>query len=149
AATKSDKRKFRVSLPRNLFSEIEEITFQAELYNDNYELTNIPEVQLRIQNEEKKSFDFLFSPTGDKYSLKIGRFPEGTYTFEAQTELNGIKHQCSGKFVIQAVNLEQLTGSADHGLLRELAARYQGDVFLPDQIPALTQKVLDSPMLKP
>lgn len=149
ASTKSDKRKFRVTMPRRLFSDIEDISFQAELYNDNYELVTIPDVAMQVRNEARESFDFLFTPSGDTYQLNIGRFPAGNYTFRASTELNGVVHTYDGTFVIQPVQLEDLTRTADHGLLRELAARNNGKVFLPDQLDALADAILANPDIKP
>jgi hypothetical protein len=149
ASTKSDKRKFRVSMPRKLYSEIEDISFQAELYNDNYELVSAPEVAMRIRNAEGEEFDFLFTPSGLTYQLHIGRFPAGEYTFRASTELNGIQHTFDGRFVVQAVQLEDLTRTADHGLLRELAARNNGQVFRPDQLDQLAGEILENANIKP
>ncbi len=149
ASTKSDKRKFRVNMPRKLYTEIEEISFQAELYNDNYELVSAPEVEMRIRNAEGEEFDFLFTPSGQTYQLHIGRFPAGEYTFRATTELNGVQHTFDGRFVVQAVQLEDLTRTADHGLLRELATRNNGQVYRPDQLDALADEILENANIKP
>lgn len=149
ASTKSDKRKFRVNMPKKVFSEIEDISFQAELYTDNYELINTPDVNMKIKNADGQSFDFLFTPAGESYQLKIGRFPEGDYSFDANTELNGVKHSFFGKFAIQPVRLEQLTTTADHGILRQLSTQYSGQVFLPGQLEELTSTLMNDENLKP
>jgi hypothetical protein len=96
-STKSDKRKFRVSTPKKLFTELEDITFQAELYNDNYELINTPDVLLKIRNGEGEEFEYNFNTTGEEYALSIGRFQNGNYSYSASTELNGIKQVADGK----------------------------------------------------
>jgi hypothetical protein len=148
-STKSDKRKFRVSTPKKLFTELEDITFQAELYNDNYELINTPEVLLKIRNGEGEEFDYTFNTSGDEYALTIGRFPEGNYSFSATTELNGVKQNADGKFVIQPVQLEALSSTADHGLLRQLAAQYGGRVVTPDKMNELGDDILKMDSIKP
>src|SRR5690606_26694911 len=125
------------------------IQFQAELYNDNYELINTPEVNMRIRNEAGEDFDFVFTPSGEAYALRIGRFPEGNYSFVATTELNGVDHRYEGRFIVQPVQLETLTSAADHGLLRELAARHQGEVFRPGQLSALADRILTNENIKP
>ncbi|HEX5111495.1 MAG TPA: hypothetical protein VFV79_01500 [Saprospiraceae bacterium] len=148
-STKSDKRKFRVSTPKKLFTELEEISFQAELYNDNYELINTPEVTLKIRNGEGEEFDYTFNTSGDEYALNIGRFPEGNYSYSARTELNGVKQNADGKFVIQPVQLEALSSTADHGLLRQLADQYGGKVVTPAQMETLGDDILNMDSIKP
>ena len=149
AATKSDKRKFRVTTPKKIFTELEDISFQAELYNDNYELINTPEVFIKVRNEEKREFDFTFNTSGDAYALQIGRFPEGSYTYVANTELNGVKLTHEGKFVVQPVQLESMASTADHGLLRQMASQHGGSFVYPDQIAQLGDQLLSSDSIKP
>ncbi|MCB0640127.1 MAG: hypothetical protein KDC44_00745, partial [Phaeodactylibacter sp.] len=45
---KEDKRRFRVSLGKNIFNENESLLFNAELYNESFELINEPDVTLVI-----------------------------------------------------------------------------------------------------
>jgi len=149
AATKSDKRKFRVTTPKKIFTELEDISFQAELYNDNYELINTPEVFIKVRNEEKREFDFTFNTSGDAYALQIGRFPEGAYTYVANTELNGVKLTHEGKFVVQPVQLESMASTADHGLLRQMASQHGGSFVYPDQMAQLGDQLLSSDSIKP
>ena len=47
-SVKADKRPFRVNLQKNIFSDNEAITFDAQLYNANYELINSPEVDMKV-----------------------------------------------------------------------------------------------------
>ena len=148
-STKSDKRKFRVATPKKLFTELEDITFQAELYNDNYELVNTADVLLKIRNGEGEEFEYNFNTTGEEYALSIGRFPDGNYSYSATTELNGIKQTAEGKFVVQPVQLEALSSTADHGLLRQLAEEYGGRVVTPDKMDELAEDILKMDSIKP
>jgi hypothetical protein len=149
ASTKSDKRKFRVTPAKKLFTELEEITFQAELYNDNYELINTPEVFIKIRNQDKEEFDYTFNSSGQSYSLDIGRFPEGSYTFTATAELNGVRQTADGKFVVQPVQLEAMSSTADHGLLRQLATQQGGSFVYPAQMDQLADQILANDDIKP
>lgn len=149
ASTKSDKRKFRVTTPKKLFSELEDVSFQAELYNDNYELINTPEVSLIIRNAEREEFDYTFNTSGNAYALTIGRFPEGNYSYIASTELNGVRQTAEGRFVIQPVQLEALSSTADHGLLRQLAAQYGGRVVQASNVGELANDILNNESIKP
>ncbi len=148
-STKSDKRKFRINTSKKLYTELEDISFQAELYNDNYELVNTPEVALKIRNEEHEEFDYTFNTSGDEYALTIGRFPEGNYSYTATTELNGVKQTADGKFVVQPVQLEALSSTADHGLLRQLAEQYGGKVVTADKMNELADDILNMDSIKP
>jgi hypothetical protein len=149
ASTKSDKRKFRVTMPKKIFTELEDISFQAELYNDNYELINTPEATIRIRNAEREEFDYTFNTTGDAYTLSIGRFPEGSYSYSASVEFNGVRQTAEGRFAIQPVQLEALSSTADHGLLRLLANQYGGTVVYPADMDQLANTILDNESIKP
>ncbi|MEO5907316.1 MAG: hypothetical protein ABIQ11_11355, partial [Saprospiraceae bacterium] len=149
ASTKSDKRKFKVTSAKRLYTELEEISFQAELYNDNYELINTPEVLMKIRNRSGDEFDYSFNTSGKSYALQIGRFPEGNYSWSATTDLNGVRHTHEGKFVVQAVQLEALETTADHGLLRQLATQYGGEMIYPAEISTLLDKIEGNENLKP
>lgn len=149
ASTKSDKRKFRVIMPKNLFTELEEISFRAELYNDNYEPVNTSEVTMQIRNEQGQEFLYTFNPQESAYSLNAGRFAEGSYVYTATTDLNGVRHTHEGRFVVQPVQLESMTVEADHGLLRQLATKYGGEVVYPDQMMNLTDRILADDTIKP
>jgi len=149
ASTKSDKRKFRVTTPKKLYTELEDISFQAELYNDNYELINTPEVFLKIRNKDRQEFDYTFNIAGEAYALQVGKFPEGSYSYTATTEINGIRHTHDGKFVVQPVQLESMALTADHGLLRQLAAQHGGQFVYADQMDQLADQILENDAIKP
>ncbi len=147
---KDDKRKFRVSLPKNLFQETEAIPFNAELYNDNYELVNEPDVLLTIRSEETgDEFTYTFNKMGVIYSLNVGRFPVGNYTYEAATQLNGVPYEAAGSFSVQPIQLELYETTADFGGLRLIAQRTGGKAFFPDEMTQLGETLQELPALKP
>ncbi|MGB3080477.1 MAG: hypothetical protein WBB31_15460 [Saprospiraceae bacterium] len=148
-STKSDKRKFKVTSSKRLYTELEDISFQGELYNDSYELINTPEVSIRIKNKQGEEFDYTFNTSGQSYALEIGRFPEGSYSWTATTEVNGVKLTHDGKLVVQPIQLETLETTADHGLLRQLATMYGGSLVYADQISQLGDLILGDEHIKP
>ncbi|MGB0839863.1 MAG: hypothetical protein ACPGXL_06965 [Chitinophagales bacterium] len=143
-SVKNDKRKFRVNQPKNLFNETEKITFDAELYNDSYELINEPEVNMSIFDGAGKSFPFVFNKTGNAYSLNTGFFPAGRYTYNAKTAFNGQEYTASGSFSVAPIQLESLVTTANHQLLFNLSKRYGGEVVYPNNIDSLTQRLLSA-----
>jgi hypothetical protein len=138
-----------VTNAKKLFTELEDISFQAELYNDNYQLINTPEVFIKIRNQEGQDFDYAFNTSGQASILHIGRFPEGSYSFTASTELNGLRHTHEGRFVVQPVQLESMSSTADHGLLRQLASQHGGSLIYPDQMGQLAEQILADTKIKP
>ena len=148
-STKSDKRKFKVTSSKRLFTELEDISFQAELYNDSYELINSPEVSIKIRNREGEDFDYTFNTSGQSYALQIGRFPEGSYSWTASTDVNGVRLTHDGKFVVQPVQLEALETTADHGLLRQLASMHGGKLVYADNMNEIGDDILNDTQIKP
>ncbi|MEM7102964.1 MAG: hypothetical protein AAF502_07545 [Bacteroidota bacterium] len=133
-SVKEDKRKFRVSLSKNIFKENEPILFDAELYNESYELVNDPEVSLIITNGEGKDFGFNFSKTNNAYTLNAGYFPVGNYRFRAKTIYTGKELNYNGQFSVQPIQLEVFETTADHNLLRMLGEQYGGQLLFADQL---------------
>ena len=143
---KEDKRKFRVSLDKNIFSENESIDFDAELYNQSYELINEPDATLTITNSEGKDFNFTFNRTGKSYTLKDKIFPVGNYKFRGTTNSAGEQLVYNGKFSVQPIQLEIFETTADHGVLKLLSEKYGGSVFYPNNIAAIGNNLAENPI---
>ncbi len=146
---KEDKRKFRVSLDQNIFNENEPVYFSAELYNDNYELVNTPDVALSVRNAEGKEFLYTFNKKGNAYALNAGILPVGNYTFRATTSLNNRALSYDGRFSVQPIQLEYFATTANHSLLRQLSAQYGGEMVYPDDLLAIADKIKQAPTIKP
>ncbi len=148
-SVKNDKRKFKVNLPKTLFNENEQITMDAELYNDSYELINQPEVNINIYNESGKSFPFVFNRNGNAYTLNAGFFPTGSYTFQASTVFNGQEFKANGTFTVAAIQLESMQSTANHQLLHALSQKTGGEVVGIDSISALVNRLKNKESIKP
>ncbi len=135
-SAKQDSGLFRVNV-ENSFFENENVSFDAELYNESFEQINDPEVSLSIYNDKKIAYPFVFNRTGKAYHLDAGIFPPGTYTYEAKTKLGNKSHRKTGSFSIVALNLERITSTADHKLLNTLALKHGGKMFYPAQLDSL------------
>ncbi len=139
---KEDKRKFRVSLDKNIFNENEPIFFDAELYNESYELINDPDVTLTITNEKGDDFQFTFNKTNSRsYTLNAGYFPVGNYTFNAEVMSSGQQLTYNGQFSVQPIQLEIYETTADHRLLRLLSEKYGGEMIYPAQLSSIAEKI--------
>lgn len=146
---KADKRKFRVTPSKNIFNENEPVLFDAELYNDNYELINDPDASIVITNSEGKEFDFTFNKSGRAYSLNAGIFPVGNYTYRAAVTYNGQNLNVSGQFSVQPVQVELFETTANHNLLRLLSDKYGGAVVYPNNVASIASLIEQKGTVKP
>ncbi|MCH8903637.1 MAG: VWA domain-containing protein [Bacteroidetes bacterium] len=154
-SVKEDKRKFRVSLEDNSFYENEFINFDAELYNDSYELINEPDITLKIINEDGKTFPFTFSKTNTAYNLNAWTFPVGTYEYVAKVEFGQNSshsakfNEFTGQFIVSPLRIEAIQTIADHQLLYALSEMNDGKLFYPNELDALNQYLRGREDIKP
>lgn len=146
---KEDKRKFRVSTDNNIFSENEAIIFDAELYNESYELINDPDVSLVIKSSDGKEFPFTFNKTNRAYTLNANAFPVGNYTYLATVNSSGEILTYNGQFSVEPIQLEVYETAADHGMLRLLSEKYGGQLVYPGQMNAIPNLISEKGTVKP
>jgi len=146
---KEDKRKFRVNLDKTILNENEAVTFGAELYNDNYELTNDPDVAMSIRDRDGKEYTYTFNKTGKAYTLNAGILPVGTYTYKATTNFNGQSLSYEGRFNVQPIQLELFETTANHSVLRQLSAKFGGETVFPAQLASIAEKIKNNQTVKP
>jgi len=144
-----DKRRFRVSLAKNIFDENEPVQLDAELYNSSYELINEPEASVTVTGPEGRDYVFAFNRTANAYTLNAGTLPVGNYRYRARTSAGGQELTFNGRFSVQAVEVERYALEADHGLLRQLSARYGGELLFPDELPGLPARLEAAGTVKP
>lgn len=145
---KEQKKQFRIYHKSN-FLENEPVEFDAEIYNDSYELITDPDIGITIQNEEGKQFPFVFNRTGNSYHLNAGAFPPGNYSYVAKTVEGGQYPPESGQFSVTAIDLEALNTIADHHLLYQLAAENRGKMFAGSDLNALSEKLKSMDEIRP
>lgn len=148
-SVKEDKRKFHVSISKNLYKENEPILLNAELYNDNYELINEPDINLVITDEKGKEYPYIFNRKGNSYQLQAGFFPAGRYRYKGKTVFKGKDYVSKGKFAIQQIQLEKYATTANHNALQLVSKEYGGKVIYPNQINQLAEMIISKNSLKP
>lgn len=147
-SVKSDKSAFRVQLPQ-VFDETSDIEATAEVYNDSYELINVPEVTLVLTDNEGRKFDFRFSKQAHSYSLNMGKLPVGNYSWQASLTYGGRNHVKNGVFTVREVMLETLSLEANHDLLKSISEATNGVFFTVDEIQNVYKEIKDNPNIKP
>lgn len=143
-----DKRKFRVFTSKNTYEENEKILFNAELYNDNYEQINTPDVNLTVKNSSGKSYSFLFSKVNGAYELDAGTLHASEYSYTANTTLGSKNYSFSGKFTVTERQAEYVNTIANHQLLFVLAQESGGKLFYPDRLNDLLKDLKEDERLK-
>ena len=146
---KEDKRKFRVSLEKTVFNENEQVLFSAELYNDNYELTNDSDVSLSVRHVDGREFMYTFNKSGKAYALDAGILPVGNYTFKANTNFNGQSMVYEGRFSVRPLQLEFFATTANHSLLRQLSEQSGGVLVGGSGIMGLAEIIQQKSAIKP
>ena len=146
---KEDKRRFRVNLDQNIFNENEAVYFDAELYNESFELVNEPDVSMTITDASDKEYNYTFTKSGNAYELNAGILPVGDYKYSATTLYNGNKLSFSGQLSVQPIQLESYAMTADHNLLRLLSQKFGGTLVYPDNIGQIAESIKNQETVKP
>lgn len=139
---KNTKSNFRIYVPQTI-RENEPVHFDAEVYNQSFELINDHDVNITIANEKDDKFPFTFSKTFNAYHLNAGLLPPGNYSYSANVKSGDQILTANGQFTIVEVNVETLNTTADHNLLHQLASKTNGKVIYPndiDQIPEILKQ---------
>ncbi len=139
-SVKEDKSFFRV-VTKKSFLENETVYFEAELYNQSYELINEPEINITISNSDGKKYPFTFSKTINAYRLSAGAFPVGEYKYQAQVKIGDKIYNQNGIFSVIPLQVELTNTTADHQLLFSIAQKHDGELIYANQLEQLTNKL--------
>jgi hypothetical protein len=146
-STTEIKSQFKV-IAKNTFSENEPVAFDAEVYNDNYELINTPDVALTISDSQGKSFPFSFSKSERAYSLNAGFFAPGNYHYRATVKVADKSLVRDGDFTITVMQAEQAETVANHTLLYSWAHKKGGEMYYPAEMDKLSKVLLSRENIK-
>ncbi|MEC8853729.1 MAG: hypothetical protein VYD33_04715, partial [Bacteroidota bacterium] len=112
-----DKSHFRLKYKHKIDAN-SPIIFGAEFYNKSYEPITKNDISLTISDANGKEFLFTFSKLNKYYTLNVGTFPIGDYSFIAK--VGGTTQRKNGTFSIVPFQAEMLETRANHQLLYNL-----------------------------
>lgn len=135
-SAKTDKSQFRIN-NNNIFFENQNVEFNAELYNDNFELINSPDIDIKITNSKGKNFDYKFAKTSNSYYLDVGILEADNYTYKAIAALKNKNLTYSGKFIVEPVDIEYTNTIANHQLLFNISEKSGGQLVYPQNVENL------------
>ncbi|MBP6334879.1 MAG: hypothetical protein KA444_05350 [Bacteroidia bacterium] len=144
---KETKNRFRL-VAKTGYAENEPVTFDAEVYNNSYELINDPDVKLTITNRANKNFPYLFSKTDRAYNLNAGYLPAGDYRYKATVNAGDQVFSSEGSFSVSVLHAEQSETVADHQLLNTLSHQTGGKMYYPKELEILAKELLERDDLK-
>jgi len=130
--------RFRVESPR-IINEDQRLQMQARAYDATLQPFMGADIALQLSDSTGTQFDYRFSAaTSGGYALDAGRWPEGTYTWRATTDIGGTTFERSGAVEVRAIELEQNGRAADHATLQRLSLSAGGITISPTQLDSLT-----------
>jgi len=144
-----EERSFlRVSGPSSK-PENEEIMFDAEVYNQSYELIQTPDVMLKVTDGNGTEYNYTFSKTGRSYHLNTGAKSPGEYSWTASAKVGNETYTKSGKFVVTQLMAERSVTTANHRVLFNLAESHDGQLVYPNAIQSLADIIQTREDIKP
>jgi hypothetical protein len=147
-SVKGDKSFFKVKVS-NRFPENENVEFDAEVFNDSYELINKDDVNITITDEKNNSYPFVPGKTEKAYYLNAGTFPVGNYSYKATVKTGRNTYTKNGEFIITPLNLELLNSVADHNLLYRIAKAHDGEMFYARDLQGLRKRIMEREDIRP
>ncbi|MFM2208080.1 MAG: hypothetical protein RL213_2055 [Bacteroidota bacterium] len=146
-SVKDQRSRFRITA-KNSYNENEPVLMDAELFNENFEMVNSPEVKVEITDRSGKKFPFVFSKTERAYALNAGFLPPGDYSYRASAQLGDRSSVASGSFSVAEIRAEQTETVADHALLGALASAHGGEMFSLQEGDELLSTLLEDDQSK-
>lgn len=134
-AMEQQRQRLQVEAARR-YAVGEPIAISAQLYNENYELTNTPEAKIHLHGDSLDA-DYTFAREGSTYRLNLPPLSEGIYHYTATAD----GQSAEGSFAVEALGLEQRILTADHALLRSISTATGGQAYYTSQTDELTERL--------
>ncbi len=128
-STKEDKRKFRLYPEKNEYFDTEPVIFEAEVYNNIYEPVYGFEINLSLKDEDGNINQYSLINSESNSRLTVGQLSPGIYQYEAYTILDDKRETITGELSVQELQLESISLTAQHQLLRTVSQNTGGQFF--------------------
>lgn len=133
---------------QSVYTEVDEVVLNAEVYNDAFERITSEEVTIDIQNTNGEEFNFTFDIQGNNYYLNAGHLPTGDYFFSSKVDVGNESFSETGGFTIVPVNIENVVTRANHGLLYQMAANSNGKFYNASDADQIISDIKNNNQLK-
>lgn len=135
---KENRDQLKITTPKR-FTKAEDITINANFYNESMESITTPLINFKLVNGSGKILNNQFSVVGDFYKLNLGKLNPGKYTWFAKTMYNSRTFKKSGVFIVEDIGVEDLDNAANHGVLQQLAKGSKGAFYTLDKYKEMLQ----------
>ncbi len=140
----SRRKRLDVYPTQDAFSTQDDVTFGAETYNAVFERVYGQQISLTLTDEQNRPRTFSFTNRPDGGVLHLGPLPGGLYRYTARATVAGQPQEDRGEVLVQDQQLEATAAHADHNTLYQLTQRSNGQLFYPQQLPQLEQRLLQA-----
>jgi hypothetical protein len=141
-STKEDKRRFKVYPVKNEFLNSETVVFETEVYNEIYEPTFGHKIDLQLTNDQNNSNGYSYVTSEQNSAYRINGLENGIYSYRASANIEGNIETVTGSFTIRDLQIETTNLTANHNLLRNVAAQNGGNFYAKSQIEELKNAIL-------
>lgn len=138
-STKEDKRKFKVYPTKNEYLNSEAVIFETEVYNDIYEQTYGHKIDLKITDEQNNTHGYSYVTSEKNSKYRISDLENGIYSYQASSIIDEKREQVSGTFTVKDLQIETTKLTADHNLLRNIAAQNGGKFYEKNHLDQLEE----------
>ncbi len=146
-STKEDKRRFKVYPIKNEYLNNESLVFETEVYNAIYEQTYGHKIDLRITNDQNNTSSYSYVTSDKNSRYRISGLENGIFTYQARALINEKNETSFGSFTVKDLQIETTKLTADHNLLRNVAAQNGGEFYSKNQLDQLKDDILDQELI--
>lgn len=140
-ATNSSKKSLIVE-HESFYNSGETIGIFAQYFNKNYELDETANLSIQlINNRTKKVKNYSFSKANQGFEVNFDGLEHGNYSFKVKENNNNASY--SGSFEVLDFDVEKQFVNPDKERLEQLALQNKGQLFFPNQIDQLIQKLTE------
>jgi len=142
------KEHFKI-IADKIIPENQDLIIKAEVYDNNFKLTNKENVKISIIDSLKQVKDYVFEKKGNSYKLNASKLEIGDYTWKAKTIFKEKIYKKEGIFSIVPINVEAENLTANHNILYKISESTGAKLFYPSQITELLNTISENENIVP
>ena len=117
-----------VRFPKKINKQ-KEVIVNGVFYNSSLEAITSPVLNLKITDENSKTYTTQFSVYEDGYQAQLGKLNPGKYSWEVEGEFKNKTERKSGVFIVEDIDQERAESVANHSVLKQLSAQSNGGFY--------------------
>lgn len=144
----NNSRKSLVVNHENFYYSNDNIEITAQYFNKNYEFDSKAQLSITLENKKTKDlkrYDLLKGTSN--FKVILDGLPSGNYKFKVEEFAS--KNSYTGSFEIIEFDIERQFTSPNVSKLKQLALQTKGQIYSPNQIEKLIEKLVNDEQYKP